>query len=225
MVPVQTPDVNWLFRASFAKTTSTITELEVPAFIPANAGFGVGLGSFKIEEGKSATQIVGNLPGGGGVGQIGDATPDFKVGLTNNLDVGGLSFYVHADWQQGGDVVNLTELLYDAGGNTEDFEEAGSTRISSFGGDTKVYVQDASFLKIREATLSWQLPSGLVSDIWGSLQNARLSLSGRNLLTFTGYRGMDPEVSNFGNQSVGRNIDVAPFPPSRSFWLSIDLSF
>jgi hypothetical protein len=50
-------------------------------------------------------------------------------------------------------------------------------------------------------------------------------VSGRNLLTFTGYTGLDPEVSNFGNQSVGRNIDVAPFPPSRSFWFGIDLDF
>jgi hypothetical protein len=36
---------------------------------------------------------------------------------------------------------------------------------------------------------------------------------------------MDPEVSNFGNQAVARNIDVAPFPPSRSFFLSVDLDF
>jgi hypothetical protein len=36
---------------------------------------------------------------------------------------------------------------------------------------------------------------------------------------------MDPEVSNFGNQGVGRNIDVAPFPRTRSFWFGIDLGF
>jgi hypothetical protein len=36
---------------------------------------------------------------------------------------------------------------------------------------------------------------------------------------------MDPEVSNFGNQAIARNIDVAPFPPSRTFFFSIDLGF
>jgi hypothetical protein len=36
---------------------------------------------------------------------------------------------------------------------------------------------------------------------------------------------MDPEVSNFGNQPIARNIDVAPFPPSRSFWFSVALGF
>ena len=52
-----------------------------------------------------------------------------------------------------------------------------------------------------------------------------LGLAGRNLLRFTPFRGMDPEVSNFGNQAVARNIDVAPFPPSRSFFFAIDLGF
>ena len=225
IVPVETGNVSWLFRTTFSLTRSKITELSVPAFIPANAGFGVGLGSFKIEEGKSVTQIVGNLADGSGVGQIGDATPDFRMGFTNDLQIGAFSIYAHANWQKGGDLVNLTELLFDAGQNSEDFEDAGSNRISNFGGDTKLYVQDGTFLKLREVTLSWQLPASLVEGLWGAIDNARLSVSGRNLLNFSDYRGLDSEVSNFGNQSVGRNIDVAPFPPSRSFWFSIDLSF
>ena len=57
------------------------------------------------------------------------------------------------------------------------------------------------------------------------MRTARISLSGRNLLRFTPYKGLDPEVSNFGNQAIARNIDVAPFPPSRSFFFSIDLGF
>jgi outer membrane receptor protein involved in Fe transport len=225
IVPVETGNVSWLFRTTFSLTRSKITELSVPAFVPANAGFGVGLGTFRIEEGKSVTQLIGNLADGSGVGQIGDATPDFRMGFTNDLQIGAFSIYAHANWQKGGDLVNLTELLFDAGQNSEDFEDAGSNRISNFGGDTKLYVQDGTFLKLREVTLSWQLPASLVEGIWGAIDNARVSVSGRNLLNFSDYRGLDSEVSNFGNQSVGRNIDVAPFPPSRSFWFSIDLSF
>ena len=48
-----------------------------------------------------------------------------------------------------------------------------------------------------------------------------IELSGRNLLTFTGYSGLDPEVSNFGSQAISRNYDVTPYPPSRTFWLSV----
>jgi hypothetical protein len=50
-------------------------------------------------------------------------------------------------------------------------------------------------------------------------------VSGRNLFTFTDYTGLDPEVSNFGNQNIARNIDVAPFPPSRTYTFSIRVGF
>jgi hypothetical protein len=54
---------------------------------------------------------------------------------------------------------------------------------------------------------------------------ARLTLSGRNLIRIANYSGYDPEVSNFGNQAIVRNIDVAPYPPSRSFYFSVDVGF
>jgi hypothetical protein len=57
------------------------------------------------------------------------------------------------------------------------------------------------------------------------VNNATLSVSGRNLVTWTKYPGLDPEVSNFGNQNVGRNVDVGPFPPSRTFWFGLSLGF
>ncbi len=92
------------------------------------------------------------------------------------------------------------------------------------GNNADVYIEDASFLKLREISLAYKLPDELVSQV-GPMSNARVSISGRNLLTFTPYSGLDPEVSNFGAQTIARNIDVAPFPPSRSFWFSIEAGF
>jgi hypothetical protein len=106
--------------------------------------------------------------------------------------------------------------------------EAGADRITAWAvnGLTKTYVQDGSYLKLREVTLAYNLPESFTRGLFGSsVRYARLSLSGRNLLRFTGYRGLDPEVSNFGNQAIVRNIDVAPFPPNKSFFFSIDLGF
>ena len=81
-------------------------------------------------------------------------------------------------------------------------------------------------MKLRELNLSYNLSQRFVSSIFGrGVRTARLSVTGRNLLRFTGYRGLDPEVSNFGRQAIVRNIDVAPFPPSRSFFFAIDLGF
>jgi hypothetical protein len=87
-------------------------------------------------------------------------------------------------------------------------------------------VQDGSFVKVREISLSYELPAVLTGRLFGGVaRSARLELAGRNLFTFSDYPGLDPEVSNFGNQPIARNIDVAPYPPSRSFFFTIDVGF
>ncbi len=53
----------------------------------------------------------------------------------------------------------------------------------------------------------------------------RLSLAGRNLFMFSDYWSFDPEVSNFGAQNTTQFVDLAPFPPSRSFFFSVDVGF
>jgi TonB-linked SusC/RagA family outer membrane protein len=222
VTPVQNEDVNWLFRTTFFLNRSQIRALDVQPF--ETGGFGTALGAFLIEPGKSATQIVGRE------GVVGDANPDFQMSFSNDLTYKQLSFGFLLDWKQGGDVVNLTEFLYDATANSVDYLEAGADRIGAWSDPvnpvTQPYVQDGSYLKLREVTLSYNLPEGIGRRLFGgSARYVRLSVSGRNLLRFTGYRGLDPEVSNFGNQAIVRNIDVAPFPPSRSVFFSVDLGF
>jgi hypothetical protein len=102
-------------------------------------------------------------------------------------------------------------------------QTVGERRIAGFGLVTKNWIESASFLKLRELTLSYNLPRGVVNGLWRGASYARVSLSARNLFLSAPYDGLDPEVSNFGNQSVTRNIDVAPYPPSRSFWFTVDL--
>jgi hypothetical protein len=98
-------------------------------------------------------------------------------------------------------------------------------RLARFSaGDMRPYIERATFVKLREVSLYYDVPEKYAMQI-GPLSTLRVSLSGRNLLTFTGYSGLDPEVSNFGNQPIGRNYDVAPYPPARSYWLSVDAGF
>ncbi len=88
------------------------------------------------------------------------------------------------------------------------------------------YVQDGSFVKLREVTLAYAFSQTTARRIFGSrASDVRLSLTGRNLLTSTPYWGADPEVSNFGNQPVRGFVDLAPFPPSRTFFFNIDVGF
>ena len=93
-------------------------------------------------------------------------------------------------------------------------------------GIADVYVQDGSFVKLREVTLGYAVPQAFGRKLFGSRAgDVRLSLTGRNLLTATPYWGADPEVNNFGNQSVRGFVDLAPFPPSRTFFFNIDVGF
>ena len=219
--PVRRPDVNWVLRSTFYLNRSKITELPVPAFN--TGGFGTSLGAFRIAPDSSATQIVGSE------GVVGDANPDFQMSFSSDVDYKRFHLGFLWDWKHGGDVINLTQLLYDAFGNSIDQVPAGNTRISTWaggcggGGCTKIYVQDGSYLKLRELNVSYSLPPEIPSHF--GMRSAQIVFSGRNLLRFTPYKGLDPEVSNFGNQAIARNIDVAPFPPSRSFFFSIDVEF
>ncbi|HET7422367.1 MAG TPA: hypothetical protein VFJ92_02330, partial [Gemmatimonadales bacterium] len=160
-------------------------------------------------------------------GVVGDAAPDFQMSFSSDLTYSAFSLGFLLDWKQGGDNINLTEFLYDAGQNSVDFVGAGQKRQEEWtSGKTQVYVQDASYLKLREITLAYNLPDKVARALFGgSARYVRLTVSGRNLLRFTGYRGLDPEVSNFSNQAIVRNIDVAPFPPSKSFFFGFDLGF
>jgi outer membrane receptor protein involved in Fe transport len=236
IIPVQSASTEWLFRTTYSATRSKIVSLPVPTF--RTGGFGTSLGSFEIAEGASATQIVGNdsLPDGSVVvRKIGDATPDFVMSFVNDLRFRSFRLYGLLDWQNGGSIVNLTKFLYDLGQNTADYADpitvgtlqttVGANRLRLWPKQTGIYVEDASFVKLREVTLSFEVPPGFVSRFGRGVRTAELSISGRNLLTFTDYTGMDPEVSNFGNQQIARNIDVAPFPPSRTFWFSVHVGF
>ena len=229
--PIQSRDVNWIFRTTFFANRAKIIRLAVPTF--QTGGFALSLGTFQIEQDSSPTQIFGGVgtdaEGNLIAGKVGDANPDFQMSFSNDIDFKRFTLGFLFDWKQGGDIINLTEFLYDAGQNSVDFTEegGGADRNARFAaGFTDVYVQDGTYLKLREVNLSYNLPEEVTAAIFGrAFRYARLSLTGRNLLRFTGYRGLDPEVSNFGNQAVVRNIDVAPFPPSRSFFFSVDLGF
>jgi TonB-linked SusC/RagA family outer membrane protein len=227
--PIRSASVNWIFRTTFFANRSRITKLTVPTF--QTGGFALSLGTFQIQQDSSATQIFGlvgtDALGNPVAGKVGDANPNFQMSFSNDIDFNRFTLGFLFDWKRGGDIINLTQFLYDAGQNSKDFVLVGSSRIAQFGqGFTRPYVQDGSYLKLREVNLSYNLPDGFTSALFGrSIRTARVSLTGRNLLRITPYAGLDPEVSNFGNQAIVRNIDVAPFPPSRSFFFSIDLGF
>ncbi len=216
-------DFSWLTRFNFYKTQSTIDQLDVPAFN--TIGFADVLGRFRVEEGKSATQIVGLE--NGVLTQLGDETPDFQLSWINNFKWHRFDVNFLWDWKQGGDIINLTRLLTDLFGTSADLDtEEGKARAAAFGKTTHQLVEDGTYLKLREINLGYTFKKETVQSFFGGLfSRFRLGVSGRNLLTFSKYSSYDPEVSNFGNRSIGHSIEVTPFPASRSYYFNISLGF
>jgi TonB-linked SusC/RagA family outer membrane protein len=179
------------------------------------------------------------VPGTRIVTKIGDGNPDFRMGFSNEFRYKSLSLATTVDWQQGGDVVNLLGWLLDLNENSNDYaaacnlpgckagETLGEYRLRVYPARTStVWLESATFVKLREVALSWDVPRSILQNsLLGGIDGARISFSGRNLLRMTDYRGMDPEVNNFGSTAIRTNIDVGPYPPSRSFWLSVDVRF
>ena len=79
-------------------------------------------------------------------------------------------------------------------------------------------------MKLREITLGYQVPSSATQRLTGG-RDLRVTVSGRNLKTWSKYWSFDPEVNNFGNQSVVRFVDLAPYPPTRSLFVGFDVAY
>jgi TonB-linked SusC/RagA family outer membrane protein len=242
--PVQTRNASWLIRSTFQRNRTNVDNLpggDTTGFRPANAGFGLAFGEFFVQPGRPIQQIIGTVPDANGdlqVVQLGEANPDFRLSLSNDITYKGLSLSFLWDWQHGGVAQNQTISLYDCNGLSPDFNGPdvtnpdGSVRPrGQYGfdacnntGDARPFVQSTSFLKLREVSLGYELPKR-IANVFAGASTARISVTGRNLLLHTNYIGYDPEVSNYGQQSIVRNIDLAPYPPMRSFLFNIQLGF
>lgn len=77
-------------------------------------------------------------------------------------------------------------------------------------------LEDASFLRMKNLMLAYSLPSGLLSKT-GFLRGVRVYFQGQNLLTFTGFSGLDPEGT--------ANIYAAQYPMSRQYTFGLDITF
>lgn len=223
--PVQTRNIVWNTSVNFWANRSLVTKLTIPS-VP-QGSFGYVLGSFQIQQGRSATQILG-LDGTGGVSRLGDAEPDFQMNTYNEITFFNrlsLRFLLH--WKKGGQNVNLTNLENDFGGTSADYDKVtnklgvpdGIYRIMQVGTDAHEFVQTSSYLRLREIGLYYNVPHLPAAFIRG----VRIGISLNNYLTVTKYRSYDPEVSNFGT-GFSSGVDVDPYPASKraDFHLALD---
>ena len=84
------------------------------------------------------------------------------------------------------------------------------------------YVYDASYIKLKNISLSYHVPSGILRGI--RARSLEVYVSSQNLLTITGYKGYDPEIENGGNAILqGQEFGVIPNPRTYTFGIRFGL--
>lgn len=166
---------------------------------------------------------------------IGDPNPDFTFGLTNTFTYKGFALNILLQGSYGNDIFNAsrieTEGMYDAKnqsravlnrwripGQITDMPKAGyDMRVSSY------FIEDGSYLRVKDISLSYNFSGGLL-ERWG-INRLQPYFTASNLLTFTNYSGMDPEVNQWGNSGAVQGIDWGTYPHTKSFVLGVNVEF
>jgi TonB-linked SusC/RagA family outer membrane protein len=188
----------------------------------------IGNGVYRWGQPITAVDSLGNAA----VVRIGDGNPDFRFGVSNTVGWRSVQLFMLWDAQVGGDVYNQTrQRMYQYGRHT-DVDQAGKPQelkkttdyyvaLYAANSPTDWFVEDASFVKLRELSLKYRLPRSFNAALsrLGANQ-ASLSLIGRNLLTLTSYKGYDPEVGTVLNR-----LDSFGYPRYRTFTGSVEIIF
>ena len=160
---------------------------------------------------------------------IGDANPNFSLGLSNNGRWGNVDFSWLWRTEMGRDVFNNTALVYRTKTNVNQDRNFLADALSdpdAVGEPAKFssrWIEDGSFVRLQNMTVGYRfnLPSRMG---FAGGRSTRVYLSGDNLLLLTGYSGYDPEV--FVDRGLAsRGIDYVAYPRARTFTLGANVQF
>jgi len=184
----------------------------------------------------------------------GDYAPDFTLGFQNTFRYKNVDFGFLLDTRQGGIVVSRTKTIGSTSGQLMETLEGRETGIVAEGvvntgtSENPVYVPnttnvdartynnrfyerdnveaakyDASYTKLREVTLGYSFPKKITDRL--PISNARLSLTGRNLLLWTDNPHFDPEVVGVSGGTLQPGIENMSYPSTRSFTFNLQVNF
>lgn len=164
---------------------------------------------------------------------IGTPTPKRTGAITNSVTIGrNLRFHALVDFRSGNRNYNAVELLRcaaqlgvglcDVNYNPNNYDvkyvaQARGQAVSQ--GTTEAYFQDASFVKLREVSGTWTLPERWLG------KRTSVTLAGRELKTWTDYRGLDPESNVNNAATTASTLDQAVTPNLMRFIATFNVSW
>uniref|UniRef100_UPI0032169867 TonB-dependent receptor n=1 Tax=uncultured Draconibacterium sp. TaxID=1573823 RepID=UPI0032169867 len=160
---------------------------------------------------------------------LGSALPDFTYSFTTSLNYKRFDFSMFWYGSAGNKVYNNTaNALFlkgplDKGFNvTKEVFESNESPDNSNAFSSR-FIEDASFLRLSNLTVGYTIDTKKVS--W--LGNARVYVTGNNLLVFTDYTGYDPEINTVADENgvPSMGIDYTSYPKPRTFTFGVNLQF
>ena len=106
---------------------------------------------------------------------------------------------------------------------------SGGNKNNNFERHTDKYVEDGSYVRLKNISLNYNLPASLIAKT-KFVKGARVGISAQNLLTITGYSGYDPEVGSYvgpnastANAAVG--VDYGRYPGTPVYSVNVGIDF
>ncbi|HEU4556440.1 MAG TPA: SusC/RagA family TonB-linked outer membrane protein [Longimicrobium sp.] len=164
--------------------------------------------------------------------KLGDPNPSWTASLNNNFTIGrNLELGILFDGRFGNDVANFTRRIQDFFGlsacTEQEIRGELATGWCTQNGERhliyEAFVEDGSFIKLREASASYRFEGGWVERI--GAESVALRVAGRNLHTWTDYSGVDPEVNLFSGSTVARGVDFVTTPIPRQLSVGVTVNF
>ena len=170
--------------------------------------------------------------------EIGNPNPDVMLGVNLGLTWKGLDFSVNGAGAFGQQIMRSYRSFGDAAYQNYDttifdrWTGEGTSnsqpRMSATGHQNTIwvserYMENADYFKVKTVTLGYDF-----KNVWKScpLQQLRVYVQAQNLITFTGYKGLDPEVGNTaGGSGWASGIDLGLYPPSRTYLVGASIKF
>ncbi|SDR94085.1 SusC/RagA family TonB-linked outer membrane protein [Gramella sp. MAR_2010_147] len=243
--PVRTEKFNWDVTATYTKNENEVTKVAGGGQFALAGSFatnyvieGEPLGVFyrqfyardadgSISLDENGYPFSGRTEDGSSSKVIGDPNPDWFGSLINEFRYKNFDLRVQLDAVQGFDVFNWNRRLLDNvifGGGSNVGEELLGNRPKGYGGAQanifEEFVEDGSFVKLREISLAYTF-----YEPFTNVDNIRLSVVGRNLISWDDYSGWDPEINAAGQSNGVRGFDFAGVPIPRTFQFGVNVSF
>lgn len=171
---------------------------------------------------------------------IGRAEPLHTGGFSNNFSYKGFSLNVFFQWSAGNEIFNGNRLVFEGNSqysyHTNQFAswadrwtpENPSNKNFRVGGQGPVargssrVIEDGSYIRLKTLSLAYQLPSKLISKLY--LKTLSINVAAQNLLTWTRYSGLDPEVS-VKNSALTRGFDYSAYPHAQTIVFGLNAAF